>query len=73
MSDIILYTSVSDFVAQLTFTSTLTNGGGQGLEGYALTTFHAAIRAIASIDIEPSLSLPDEAPDDEEFFDALSN
>ncbi|RLO03782.1 hypothetical protein DYB28_004649, partial [Aphanomyces astaci] len=44
-----------DFVAQLAFVSTLTKGGGRGMEGYALTTFHAALRALAAIDVQVRL------------------
>ncbi|RQM30175.1 hypothetical protein B5M09_012582, partial [Aphanomyces astaci] len=44
-----------DFVAQMAFVSTLTKGGGRGMEGYALTTFHAALRALAAIDVQVRL------------------
>ncbi|ETV90704.1 hypothetical protein H310_14544 [Aphanomyces invadans] len=60
------------FVAQLAFVSTLTKGGGRGVEGYALTTFHAALRALAAIDLQDGVASVDEL-DDDEFFDAVDD
>ncbi|OQR82014.1 hypothetical protein THRCLA_11211 [Thraustotheca clavata] len=75
--DLIVYANISNsFVAQLAFISTLTHGGGRGVEGYALTTFHVALRALASIDVQNMTEdyammsdMTDE--EDEVFFDAL--
>ncbi|ETV82691.1 hypothetical protein H257_05255 [Aphanomyces astaci] len=74
-----------DFVAQMAFVSTLTKGGGRGMEGYALTTFHAALRALAAIDVQDyatsttsstSTTTPpqgEEEEADDEFFDAVED
>ncbi|KAG6583250.1 Vacuolar sorting protein 9 [Phytophthora cinnamomi] len=77
----------SDFVAEITYISFFTNGGGKGVEGYVLTTFQAAVQVIAAVDLpsghakELELFINDdesEAADDteddgeDEFFDAVS-
>ncbi|KAF0709282.1 Aste57867_6010 [Aphanomyces stellatus] len=71
---------LEQFVAQLAFISTLTKGGGRGMEGYALTTFHAALRALAAIEVEEMVTVPATPPsetttddDDDEFFDAVQD
>ncbi|OQR95329.1 hypothetical protein ACHHYP_00106 [Achlya hypogyna] len=77
--DLIVYADMaqtSSLVAQLAFVSTLTHGGGRGVEGYALTTFHVALRALASIDVEHTWD-DNEAgtaavtDDEDEFYDAV--
>ncbi|KDO26045.1 hypothetical protein SPRG_08698 [Saprolegnia parasitica CBS 223.65] len=72
--DLIVYAPTSAFVAHLAFVSTLTHGGGRGVDGYALTTFHVALRALASIDVAPTSDEDEDdatTDNDDEFFDAV--
>ncbi|EQC37922.1 hypothetical protein SDRG_04940 [Saprolegnia diclina VS20] len=74
--DLIVYAPTTAFVAHLAFVSTLTRGGGRGVDGYALTTFHVALRALASIDVAPTSDADDDddtatTDNDDEFFDAI--
>ncbi|CAK4106614.1 unnamed protein product [Aphanomyces euteiches] len=63
---------VRHLVAHLAFVSTLTQGGGRGMEGYALTTFHAALRALGATDTAED-ETTEEDEEDEEFFDAVED
>lgn len=55
----------SELVANLAFITAMTGGGGQGMEGYTLTTYQAALHVIANTDTEISNS-----EDEEQFYDA---
>lgn len=73
----------SYFVAEIAFISFFTNGGGNGVEGYVLTTFQAAIQVIAAVDLPSGHALElelfvneddSEVTDDgDTFFDAVSS